>query len=106
MSVTYRDAVLPEETEHALLVPLGHFAREIGLIDALGRVPFEMKTVRHSPGEKLGQLVAHILAGGIHVKELDKSPHPLVEDGAVARAWKQDSFASASGVSDLLRAGS
>jgi len=91
-------------TEHALLVPCGRFATEIGLIDALNRVPFGMKTVQHSPGDKLNQLLVHILAGGMHVKELQTSPHPLVQDQTVAEAWGQQSFASASGVSDLLRA--
>jgi hypothetical protein len=42
----------------------------------------------------------------MHLKELDLSPHPLVRDQAVAQAWGQNAFASASGVSDLLRAAS
>lgn len=93
-----------ESTEHALLVPLGHFAAQIGLLDALHRVPFPMKTVDHSPGDKLAELLAHILAGGMHVTELAASPHPLVDDQAVAAAWGQAAFASASGVNALLRA--
>jgi hypothetical protein len=105
MSVT-SPAPSPTVTEHALLVPLGRFAQHIGLVDALGRVPFTMKTVQHSPGDKLTELLIHILAGGMHVKELDGSPHALVRDQAVARAWGQDVFASASGVSDLLRSAS
>ncbi len=96
----------PEMTEHALLVLYGRFAEQVGLIDALKRVPFAMKTVDHSPGEKLSQLLVHILAGGMHIKEMDSSPHPLVPDVAVAAAWAQEHFASASGVSDLLRAAS
>src|SRR5262245_16381016 len=91
-------------TEHGLLVSFGRLAGHVGLIDALGRVPIEMKTVDHSPGDKLVELLVHILAGGMHLKELGAAPHPLVRDGAVARAWGQAAFASASGVSDLLRA--
>ncbi len=98
------DGTAPRLTDHALLVPLGHFAAQIGLLDALERVPFKMKTVAHSPGDKLGELLAHLLAGGMHVHELDASPHPLVQDETVAQAWGQDTFASASGVSELLRA--
>lgn len=95
-----------QETEHGLLVPLGHFAAQIGLLAALQRVPFKMKTVDHRPGDKLAELLAHVLAGGMHVKALEASAHPLVEDRAVARAWGQAAFASASGVSALLRAAS
>jgi hypothetical protein len=91
-------------TEHALLVPLGHFAAQIGVLEALQHVPFRMKTITHRPGDKLGELLAHILAGGMHVQELVASPQPLVDDRAVAAAWGQDAFASASGVNALLRA--
>ena len=91
-------------TEHALLVSFGQFAAQIGLLEALKRVPFPMKTVAQSPGDTLTELLVHILAGGMHVKELDASPHPLVQDRAVAQAWGQAAFPSASGVSDLLRA--
>ena len=96
----------PVSTEHALLVPFGHFAQQIGLLQALERVPFKMKTIDHTPGDKLAELLIHILAGGMHLKGLEVSPHPLVRDQAVAQAWGQDAFASASGVSDLLRTAS
>jgi hypothetical protein len=65
-----------------------------------------MKTIEHSPGDKLTELLIHLLAGGMHLKEIEVSPHPLVRDPAVAQAWGQESLASASGVSDLLRAAS
>ena len=94
----------PLMTEHALLVPFGRFAHQIGLIDALNRVPITMKTIDHSPGDKLAELFIHILAGGMHVKELETNAHPLIQDQAVAHAWGQEAFASASGVSALLRA--
>lgn len=91
------------ETEHALLIGYGRFAEQTGLIEALERLPFKMKTVEHSPEDKAAELLAHILAGGMHVNGLSKSAHPLVSDQAVAEAWGQDSFASASGVSAFLR---
>src|SRR5262245_5944084 len=81
-----------DDTEHALLVPLGHFAAQIGLLDAFQRIPFPMKTVAHRPGDKLGELLAHILAGGMHVNELAMSARPLVHDCAVAAAWGQPAF--------------
>ena len=74
-------------TEHALLVPLGHFAAQLGVRAAFERVPIKMKTVAHSPGDKLGELLAHILAGGMHVRELAAGARPLVDDRAVAAAW-------------------
>lgn len=40
----------------------------------------------------------------MHIDELDTSPHPLRRDAAVVQAWGQTAFASASGVSGLLRA--
>src|SRR5438128_1960523 len=58
-------ATAPSCTDHALLVPLGHFAAGIGLLAALERVPIKMKTIDHRPGEKLAELEAHILAGGM-----------------------------------------
>src|SRR2546427_1799551 len=99
-------ALSPSVTDHALLVPLGHFAARIGLLDALERVPVKMKTVEHSPGEKLAELGAHILAGGMHIHELEASPHPLVQDDLVAQAWGQERFASAFVVRALLPAAS
>jgi Transposase DDE domain group 1 len=102
MSVTDGNQTVVE-TEHALLVAYGRFAQQVGLPDALEQIPFGMKTLDHSPQEKTVELLAHLLAGGMHVKELAQSAHPLVRDQAVAAAWGQESFASASGVSALLR---
>jgi hypothetical protein len=100
MSVAEPSPVL---TDHALLVPFGRFAHQIGLIQALDRLPIKMKTIDHSPGDKVAELLVHILAGGMHVKELETSPHPMIRDEAVAHAWGQAAFASASGVNALLR---
>lgn len=93
-------------TDHALLIAYAHFAEQIGLISAVEHVPFPMKTVIHSPADKVFELLSHILAGGMHINELAKSAHPLVQDQAVAQAWGQTSFASASGVSELLQSAS
>jgi len=91
-------------TEHALLVPLGHFAEQIGLLAGFNRVPIKMKTVTHRPAEKMAEVLVGILAGNMHLNELATSSHPLTQDPAVAHAWGQDAFASAAGASDLLRA--
>jgi len=57
-----------------LLIPLGRLARQIGLLDALDRIPIGMKTIDHSAGDKLAELLAHILAGGMHARELERVP--------------------------------
>ena len=93
-------------TEHGLLVAFGRLADQIRLREAFARVPIKMKTIEQSPADKLAELLAHILAGGMHLQELRGGPHPLVADRAVARAWGQEAFASAAGVSALLRAAS
>src|SRR3989304_641072 len=89
-------------TEHGLLVAYGQFARAVGLIKGIEQVSFKMKTVDHSPADKVAELLCHLLSGGTHINELGKSAHPLGKDQAVAQAWGQQSFASASGVSQLL----
>ncbi len=101
MSMVTREPVTV--TEHGILVPLGRFAQQVGLFDAFERVPFAMKTVVHSPGEKLAELLCHICGGGMYVNDLENSAHPLLADPTVAVAWGQPAFASASGVNALLR---
>src|SRR6266436_3109736 len=81
MSMVARETAMV--TEHGILVPLGRFAQQVGVDDALRRVPFEMKTVIHSPGEKLAELLCHICSGGMYIKELEQRAHPLVRDQAV-----------------------
>ena len=51
--------------EHALLVPFGGFAQQIGLIQALDRLPITMKTMDRSPDDKVVELLIHLLAGGV-----------------------------------------
>ncbi len=101
MSLAHQDQTLTV-TEHALLVAYARFAGQIGLLSAIEQVPFEMKTITHSPADKVIELLSHILTGGMHINELVKGAHPLTKDHAVAHAWGQRSFASASGVSQLL----
>lgn len=51
-------------TEHGLLVAFGRLADQVGLREAFARVPVKMKTIDHSPADKLSELLVHILAGG------------------------------------------
>src|SRR3972149_6290634 len=90
--------------EHGLLVAYGQFAKGVGLIKEIEQVPFKMKTVDHSPADKVAELLCHILSGGMHINELGRSANPLGGGEVVAQAWGQQSFASSSGVSHLLHA--
>ena len=42
-----------QETQHALLVPRGHFAREIGLLAELEAIKLNQKVYKHSPQAKV-----------------------------------------------------
>src|SRR5712692_7702031 len=100
MSMVARETAMV--TEHGVLVPLGRFAEQVGLFEAFERVPFAMKTVVHSPSEKLAELVCHICGGGMYVKDLENSAHPLLADPTVAVAWGQPALPSPWGVNPLL----
>jgi hypothetical protein len=101
MSRTRQDQSLVV-TEHALLIADAQFAEQIGLLSAMEHGPFKMKTITHRPADKVSELLSQILSGGMHINALSKSAHPLGHDHAVAHALGQQSFASASGVSQLL----
>lgn len=42
-----------EETQHALLIPWGQFAHEIGLIAGIEAVKIRQKTIEHTPQTKI-----------------------------------------------------
>ena len=89
-------------TSHALGVSFGYFAQEIGLISKLQQVSIPMKTVYHSPQEKLIEFFVSITLGMVHLKDISHSGYPLVRDPELARAWCQDHFADYTGVSRVL----
>jgi len=89
-------------TQHAMLIVWGHFARSIGLLERLARVPIEQKTVLRSPQEKLVEFQIGLLAGIEHLTDLSEGAAPLVNDREVAAAWKLHGMADASGVSRTL----
>jgi hypothetical protein len=91
-------------TDHALLVLLGHFAHQLGLVARLEAVPLAQKQVTHAPQTKLIQFLVAILAGLPHLQELNDGPAPLVHDPTVPQAWGQPAFAHYSGVSRTLAA--
>jgi hypothetical protein len=91
-----------ELTHHAMLVAWGEFAQSIGLIQAVESVPLHQKTVTHRPQTKILEFLVGILAGLAHLKDLSRSAHPIDQDQAVAKAWRQPAWADYSGVSRTL----
>ena len=86
-------------TAHAMLIPWGLFARDIGLVQAMKRVPISQRQREHAPQTKLIELLVAILGGCAYLQDISHGPHPLDRDQAVATAWGQPSWADYSGVS-------
>jgi hypothetical protein len=91
-------------TDHALLVLLGEYARQLGLIERLQAVPIDQRQGEHPPQSKLIEFLVAILAGLEHLEDLNQAPDPLVKDQAVITSWGQGGFAHYSGVSRTLSA--
>ena len=96
--------VAPSRTEHALLVLWGEYAQHLGLIEALEAVPLHQKVRTHRPQSKVLEFLVAILAGLPHLEDLSRDAHPLDQDAALARAWRQPGWADYSGVSRTLQA--
>ena len=90
-------------TNHAMLVVWGHFARQIGLIDALETLPIPQRKRDHTPQTKLIEFLVAILGGCAYLQDISHGPHPLDQDQAVAQAWGQPGWADYSGVSRTLK---
>jgi hypothetical protein len=87
-----------------MLVAWGEFAQSIGLIQEIESVPLHQKTVAHRPQTKILEFFVAILSGLAHLKDLSRSAHPIDQDQAVAKAWRQPAWADYSGVSRTLTA--
>jgi len=91
-------------TNHALMVPYGRLAHDLGLISKLLEVPVPQKEYYHKPAKKILEYLMGILSGMEYLKDLNEGPHPLVKDQAVIEAWGQEDLAHYSGVSRTLAA--
>jgi len=91
-----------QETQHALLVVFGQFAREIGLISGIENVKLNQKTYEHSPQTKVLEFLVGILSGAKYLQDISLAAHPLDKDVALAQAWGQICWADYSGVSRTL----
>ena len=77
----------PQElTQHAMMIPFGEFAKEMGLIDKLSRITIPAKGVVHAPQAKLLTFLMGILTGITYLKDLNEGPHPLAHDFWAIRA--------------------
>jgi len=92
-----------EETQHALLIPWGQFAQEIGLIAGIKAVQLKQKTVEHTPQAKVLEFLVATLAGTKHLQDISRAAHPLDQDSAVAKAWGQAGWADYTGVSRTMK---
>jgi hypothetical protein len=87
-----------------MLVALGEFLFQHGLMDSLMKVPIPQRTRHFAPQAKLVEFLAAILSGSEHLEDLNDGPRPLAKDPVVARAWGQAGFAHYSSVSRTLDA--
>jgi hypothetical protein len=98
------DMTQEQDTQHALLVPWGHFAREIGLLSGIEAIKFNQKVYEHRPQAKVIEFLVAILSGAKYLQDISLAAHPLDKDLAVAEAWAQAGWADYTGVSRTLRA--
>ena len=92
-----------QETQHALLIPWGHFAREIGLLSGIEAVKLNQKVYEHMPQAKVTEFLVAILSGAKYLQDISLAAHPLDKDVAVAQAWGQQGWADYTGVSRTLK---
>ena len=93
-----------QETQHALLIPWGHFAREIGLLSGIEAIKLGQKVYEHTPQAKVIEFLVAILSGAKYLQDISLAAHPLDKDLAVAQAWGQAGWADYTGVSRTMSA--
>lgn len=93
-----------QETHHALLVPWGHFAQEIGLLSGIEAIKLSQKVYEHTPQAKVIEFLVAIMSGAKYLQDISLAAHPLDKDLAVAQAWGQTSWADYTGVSRTMSA--
>ena len=92
-----------QETQHALLIPWGQFAQEIGLISGIEAVKLRQKVYEHTSQAKVTDFLVAILSGAKYLQDISLAAHPLDKDVAVAQAWGQQGWADYTGVSRTLK---
>jgi hypothetical protein len=97
------DMAQTQETQHALLIPWGQYAQEIGLLSGIEAVKFSQKVYEHTPQGKVTEFLVAILSGAKYLQDISLAAHPLDKDIAVAQAWGQSGWADYTGVSRTLK---
>ena len=92
-----------QDTQHALLIPWGYFAQEIGLSKGIEGVNLNQKVYEHTPQTKVIEFLVAILSGMKHLQDISLAAHPLDKDVAAAEAWGQTGWADYTGVSRTLK---
>jgi hypothetical protein len=96
----YRLVPLGEYVDDGLMIALGHFAQEIGLLAAFRHfVQIEQKQVRYAPLDKLLTFFISLVEGCGYTSDIN---HRLKPYPALARAWSVPAFASQSAVNGTL----
>ena len=90
------------QTQHALLVAWGEFARQLGLIEAMEKASITQRRREHTPQTKVLEFFVANLGGLKYLEEISRAAHPLDQDREVARAWGREQWADYSGVSRTL----
>jgi hypothetical protein len=91
---------MPEETGYAPLGVLGYcLTRTQFLVPVWAELDLELKTVDHSPSDKLQDVVTSILAGCRSISQVNTR---IVPDQALARAWGRKRFAEQSQLARAL----
>ena len=98
------DMAQKQDTQHALLVPWGHFAREIGLLSGIEAIKLNQKVYEHTPQGKVIEFLVAILSGAKYLQDISLAAYPLDKDVAVAEAWGQVGWADYTGVSRTMSA--
>jgi hypothetical protein len=97
------DMAQEQDTQHALMIPWGHFAQEIGLISGIEAVKLSQKVCEHTPQAKVIEFLVAILSGAKYLQDISRAAHPLDKDLAVAEAWGQAKWADYTGISRTLK---
>ena len=64
------DMAHEQDTQHALLVPWGQFAREIGLLSGLEAIQLNQKVYEHTPQAKVLEFLVAILSGAKYLQDI------------------------------------
>jgi hypothetical protein len=64
------------DTQHALIIPWGHFAQEIGLISGIEAVKLRQKVCEHTPQAKVIEFLVAILSGAKYLQDISHAAHP------------------------------